>query len=249
MSYVGRNLSLTSLKVGTVTKPTIFKASGSAGYTGLDTDGFDHIWMTSNYQYDLPLAANNIGREITIYKATSSNNAVTIARQSSDQIYQGGAQSATSVALDFEGESVTLVAKDANTWLIKSWYIPSPEYTLSTTCDQAGWTAQRKTGSVVKLNPLNPTYYLNASIAGIVNSGIRTGAIITIANVIFALDVTGTNQPASGYVSGGGSSYAPATTCANNNGNVVMDHISATTIVYQVTCSMIRLKQKPGIIL
>jgi hypothetical protein len=67
----------------------------------------------------LPDATLCFGVEITVIKADSSANAVTVNRSGSQTILGTAGAALTSVALAAQGNSVTLVSDGAN-WLIKS---------------------------------------------------------------------------------------------------------------------------------
>ena len=100
--------------------PTVASAvktvSTAADYTVLDTDGYDTVYVThaSSRTVTLPVAANNIGRHIKIFKGNASGTyTLTLARQSSDTI--DGATSYIALGL-YDMIEVTAVASAV--WVI-----------------------------------------------------------------------------------------------------------------------------------
>lgn len=112
-----------------VAAPSVFSginAVSNANYTIIDTDGYRKISVTTgavNRTITLPTAANNEGREITVYKADSGAGMV---------IISGTVSGDSTIRLGFLGCGATFTA-NAGSWEFKDNFYSSGTYTFAIT--------------------------------------------------------------------------------------------------------------------
>jgi len=120
-----------SVKTYVPAPSSAIKTLSSAGYTVLDTDGYDTIEATtggSNQTVTLPTLANNLGRKITLKKIDGGAGFLYLDGAGSETI--DGSTSATTYGAPKQNNTVTVVAASAG-WVVVSSSSPTPATSMT----------------------------------------------------------------------------------------------------------------------